>query len=83
MPCCGNDGSPGSWERQWRAPFRAVEKVTTSWDFDLEQREAATVLVVHALSETIGTESGEGVEIECKGCFNVFAVPEGIQTSFE
>jgi hypothetical protein len=82
-PACGKDDSPGRWEQLWRAPFRAIEKVTTSWDFDLEQREDSPVLVIQTRSETIDTKSGEGVEIECKGCFHVFAVPEHLQISFE
>lgn len=82
-PACGNDGSPGRWEQQWRAPFCAVEKVITSWDLDVEQREGTTVLVIQTRSETIDSESGEGVEIECKGCFNVFPVPEHLEISFE
>lgn len=84
-PTCGNDGQPGGpWERNWRTPFKAVERALSSWPCSVtEAEDGSQTLVVDADSEMVDPESGEGVQIECNACFNVFPVPEGVEVSFE
>ncbi|HUP65815.1 MAG TPA: hypothetical protein VM557_11105 [Thermoanaerobaculia bacterium] len=83
-PHCGNDGSEGGgWERNWRKPFKVIERMISFWDFSLVDRDGTSVLAIDAGSEKLDPESGEGVEIECNGCFNIFPVPKGVEISFE
>lgn len=82
-PSCGNDGSPGKvWERNWRRPFKAIEMVPRYWEFDMETpNDSAPVLAINCDSDTVDWESGDGIQIECNACFDVFPVPKSFEVT--
>ncbi|MBW3564892.1 MAG: hypothetical protein KY459_09230 [Acidobacteria bacterium] len=84
-PSCGNDGNEDvAWERNAHVPFRLVECVLRSWDFEIrEQPDGSPILVGDTNTDTVDWESGDGLRLECCACFNQFSVPEGLEVDFE
>ena len=82
-PHCGNHGAPdGEWEANAWTPFKLVEDVVSSWEFEASQRDGKLVLTANAVDEQV--DWGErNRRIECMQCFESFPIPEAAEVVFE
>jgi hypothetical protein len=83
-PHCGNHGEPdGAWEANAWTPFQLIEEVVRSWEFMAADDCGGLRLTAHACDESVDTESGTNLRIECMQCFESFVLPKGADVQFE
>jgi hypothetical protein len=83
-PHCGNHGEPdGAWEANAWTPFKLIEEVVRSWEFTAVDDGGRLRLTANACDESVDSESGTGLRIECMQCFQSFAIPAGAHVRFE
>ena len=83
-PHCGNHGQPdGEWAANAWTPFKLIEEVVRSWEFDARHDGGTLRLTANAADESVDWESGTNLRIECMQCFASFAIPERAEVAFE
>lgn len=83
-PHCGNHGeSEGRWQANAWMPFKLIEEVVRSWEFEAVQEGGVLRLTADAASDSTDWESGTNLRIECMQCFGSFALPDGAEVAFE
>lgn len=83
-PHCGNHGEPdGEWQVNAWMPFKLIEEVVRSWEFEAVQEGGVLRLTADASSDSMDWESGTNLRIECMQCFGSFPVPENAAVGFE
>jgi hypothetical protein len=83
-PHCGNHGrADDPWEANAWTPFKLVEEVVRSWEFTATRDSGVLRLRANASDESVDSESGTNIRIECMQCFESFPVPEGAEVAIE
>jgi hypothetical protein len=83
-PHCGNDGSDeDDWVKQSTAPFRLIENVSRTWEFDAVKLGATWLLDGDSGTDEVDWDSGDGLRLECCSCFGEFPIPEGFEVDFD
>jgi hypothetical protein len=81
-PHCGNHGAPdGEWEAHAWTPFKLIEEVVRSWEFEAASRDGKLVLTANAVDEQVDWGDTDR-RIECMQCFESFPIPEAAEVVF-
>jgi hypothetical protein len=82
-PHCGNHGAPdGEWEANAWTPFKLIEEVVRSWEFEAVKRNGKLALTANVVDEQVNWEGGAERRIECMQCFESFPIPEAAEVVF-